>query len=418
MRDRVPHRPALHGLLALSLLFACSTLVVPTVSAQQSPIQYAYDELGRLVAVVDQDGNAAIYVYDAVGNIVSIQRVEAAGLPGRVAISFVSPAKGKTGTVVSILGKGFGASASQNSVSFNGTLATVSRAAVNRIITTVPPGATTGPITVTAPLGSAVSPLPFRVVGALALSPASTTLGVSGTQQFDATENGTATVDVIWAVNGIVGGDPGVGTISSGGLFTAPVTIDSLLTVTVGATSKDDAAVRATATVTLRPPVLTFLAAHPIGVQVADPGPRTVLAYGVGVQRAPDSAGLTVVASPVGVSPPTAQAFAGMSRVSVSVEPLITSVTPAAAVRGSTGLTLTMTGSGLAGVIGIDFLLNNAADAAITVANLSATPDGTQVAAVISIAATAAVGPRVVRIRSPAGTTTAVGAGGNVFTVQ
>jgi hypothetical protein len=107
-----------------------------------------------------------------------------------------------------------------------------------------------------------------------------------------------------------------------------------------------------------------------------------------------------------------------MSQVMVSLAPLITSVAPAAAPRGSTNLTLTMTGSGLAGVISLEFLLNYAPDAAFTVTNLTATSDGTQATAVISIASTAALGPRAVRIRAPAGTTTSAGAGGNVFTVQ
>ncbi len=31
------------------------------------PINYVYDDLGRLVAVIDKDGNAATYAYDAVG---------------------------------------------------------------------------------------------------------------------------------------------------------------------------------------------------------------------------------------------------------------------------------------------------------------------------------------------------------------
>jgi YD repeat-containing protein len=435
MADRSVLCRALPALLALSLSFVSALLPVAAASAQPPPIQYAYDELGRLVAVVDQDGNAAVYVYDAVGNILSIQRIDAASLPGHVAISFVSPGRGKAGTVVSILGKGFGGSAAQNSVAFNGTPATVAQAAPNRIITVVPAGATTGPITVTAPLGSAVSPQPFRVVGAIAISPTTASLSVSGTQQFAATDGGAATTNVIWAVNGIVGGDPGVGTISSQGLYTAPATIASLQTVTASATSKDDVALSAAATVTLRPPVPVFLAAHAVGVQVADPslrtllapgvgvqvadpGLRTLVAPGVGVQRDPGGAGLTVVAAEVGVSPPTPDAFAGVSPVSVSLEPLITSVSPASAVRGSVDLILAITGSGLAGAITIDFLLNNAPDTGITIVNLTAAPDGTQVAAQISIASTAVVGARVVQIRAPAGTTTAVGTGGNVLTVQ
>jgi hypothetical protein len=309
----------------------------------------------------------------------------------------------------------------------------VSSAAANRIIATVPAGATTGPITVTAPLGSAVSPQPFRVLGDLAVAPATASLGTTATQQFDATEGGAPTTNVTWAVNGVVGGDPGVGTISVQGLYTAPATIAALQTVTISATSKDDAAVVVTATVTLRPPAPAFLVARSVGVQVSDPSLRLlvapgvgvqvsdpdlrpVLASAVGVQRAPD--GLAVVAADVGVSLPESAAFSGVSLVSVSRAPVITSMSPAAEARGATNLTLTMTGSDLAGATSVDFLLNNVPDPNIAVVNLTATPDGTGATAVISIAAGAAVGARVVRIQAPAGTTTSVGAGGNVFTVQ
>src|SRR5712692_8917444 len=210
-------RTTLRGLLVLSL----ALMAHATLAAAQSPaIQYAYDELGRLVAVVDQQGNAAIYVYDAVGNMLAIQRFDAATLPG-VAITAVVPDRGKAGTVVSILGKGFGG-AGQNTVAFNGAGASVTQSSGNRIVTTVPAAATTGSITVTAPLGSAISPRPFRIVGVLAVTPLTATLGAGTTQPFVANEGGVETTNVIWSVDGLVGGDTGVGTISSQGLYAAP----------------------------------------------------------------------------------------------------------------------------------------------------------------------------------------------------
>lgn len=405
-------------LLGLLTLAVCVASPVGGASAQQPAVQYAYDELGRLVAVVDPDGNAAIYVYDAVGNLLSIQRVDAATLPDRVAITALVPGKGKAGTTVSVLGKGFSVNAGQNVVAFNGVVAAVAQASANRIITTVPPGATTGPVTVTAPLGSATSPGPFRIAGAIAVTPTTASLGVGGSQPFLATEDGVEATNVIWAVNGIVGGDPSVGIVSAQGLYVTPATIVSVRAVTVTATNKDDVTSAATSTVTLRPPIPAFLAALPIGVHVTDPELRLVVAPGVGVQRAPDGAGITIVAAAISVTPPQPDAFASVSPVSVNLEPLIASVSPAAAARGSASLTLTMTGSGLAGAIGLDLLLNQVADPAITVTNLTSALDGTEVTAQISIAATAVLGPRVVRIHASAGSTTAVGTGGNVLTVQ
>ena len=407
------HRPVFSQLLLLSLV-----LVVPAYRAEAQPpaIQYAYDELGRLQAVVDQQGNAAIYTYDAVGNMLSIQRVDAATLAG-VAITALVPDKGKAGTVVSILGKGFGGTG-QNAVAFNGAAAPVAQAFGNRIITTVPAGATTGPITVATPLGSAISPRPFRIVGALAVTPLTATLGQGATQQFVASDGGADTTNVLWSVDGLVGGDAAVGTISSQGLYVAPAAIVSTRTVMVTATSRDDTSLAANAVVTLRPPVPAFLAAASVGVQVADAGLRAVAAPGVGVRRAPDTDGITIVAAAIGVVQAVREAFSGVVLVSVSREPLITSLAPAAAARGATNLTLTITGSGLAEATSLEFLLNNAVDTAITAGNVTAAPDGTHLTAQVSIATTAALGPRVVRLRVPATATTSVGTGGNVFTVQ
>jgi YD repeat-containing protein len=409
----MPRRTTLGSLLVLSLALVAHA----TLAAAQSPaIQYAYDELGRLVAVVDQQGSAAVYVYDSVGNVLSIQRFDAATLPG-VAITAVVPDKGKAGTVVSILGKGFGG-AGQNTVAFNGAAAPVTLSSGNRIITTVPAGASTGPITVTTPLGSAISPRPFRIVGVLAVTPLTATLGAGATQQFVASEGEVETTNVLWSVDGLVGGEAGVGTISSQGLYVAPAAIPSPRTVAVTATSRDDASVAASAVVTLRPPAIVFLAANPLGVQVTDPGLRPVVASGVGVQRAPEADGLTIVADAISVESAVREAFAGTALVSVSKEPLITAVSPSTAVHGAINVTLTVTGSGLAETTALEFLLNNAVDTAVTVAGLTAAADGTQLTALISVSTSAAPGPRVVRARGPAGPTTSAGTGGNVFTVQ
>ena len=148
--------------------------------------------------------------------------------------------------------------------------------------------------------------------------------------------------------------------------------------MTVSATSKDDAALSATATVTLRPQVPAFLAAQAVGVQVSEPGPRTAPAPSVGVQRAADGAGLTVVAPQVGVSALQSTAFSSASLVSVIRAPLIASVSPASAARGAANLTLTITGSDLQGATVLDLLRNYVPDTAITVASLTATPDGTR----------------------------------------
>jgi YD repeat-containing protein len=42
--------------------------------------QYFYDELGRLAGVIDGQGQVAVYTYDAVGNLLSIQRFTTSGV--------------------------------------------------------------------------------------------------------------------------------------------------------------------------------------------------------------------------------------------------------------------------------------------------------------------------------------------------
>src|SRR2546426_4212539 len=140
--------------------FLFAALLVWPAPMQADQAQYFYDELGRLVGVVDGQGNVAVYTYDAVGNLISIQRFPAGGGGGTIGIFFVTPSSGLVGAQVTIEGFGFSSTPSANQVKFNGTTATVQSATANTITTTVPTGATTGPITVTNTNGTATSPHP------------------------------------------------------------------------------------------------------------------------------------------------------------------------------------------------------------------------------------------------------------------
>lgn len=144
------------------------------------PIQYVYDELGRLVAVIDSSGDTATYQYDAVGNILSISRQNSSQLG---IISF-TPRSGTAGTSVTINGTGFSPTASQDGVAFNGVSATVTSATATQIVATVPAAATTGPITVTIPSGSVSSATNFTIPtnsGAPTISGFTPTTGTPGT---------------------------------------------------------------------------------------------------------------------------------------------------------------------------------------------------------------------------------------------
>jgi YD repeat-containing protein len=136
----------------------------PAVAGQ---VTYVYDELGRLVSVIDPSGNAANYRYDAVGNILEIDRAGTS----TVSISEFTPRSGPIGTTVTIFGTGFSTTPSSNQVYFNGTQqATVTGATANQLTTTVP-GPASGKISVTTPSGSATSADTFTVTTTGSLGP-------------------------------------------------------------------------------------------------------------------------------------------------------------------------------------------------------------------------------------------------------
>ncbi len=148
--------------LRLTQCLLVAALLLWPVSAPGDQAQYFYDELGRLVGVIDGAGNVAVYTYDAVGNLLSVERFTT-GTTG-IGIFLVTPASGPVGIDVEIQGFGFSATPTANQVAFNGTPATVVSATSESIIATVPANATTGPVTVTNTNGSATSPQEFTVL--------------------------------------------------------------------------------------------------------------------------------------------------------------------------------------------------------------------------------------------------------------
>lgn len=83
-------------------------------------------------------------------------------IPPPSIINFNPPAT-SVGQLVTINGSGFNATAGNNLVKFNGTFATVNTATATQLVVTVPPGATDGPISVTANGQEAVTSTPFDV---------------------------------------------------------------------------------------------------------------------------------------------------------------------------------------------------------------------------------------------------------------
>ncbi|MBZ5630566.1 MAG: Ig-like domain-containing protein [Acidobacteriia bacterium] len=86
----------------------------------------------------------------------------------------------------------------------------------------------------------------------VSISPTTVTVPIGRTQQFAATVKNASNNGVTWQVNGIVGGNSSIGTITSGGLYTAPL---GATTVTVTVVSTADATQAASATVTVALPI-------------------------------------------------------------------------------------------------------------------------------------------------------------------
>lgn len=147
--------------VTIALLW-CALMFFLASRIQADQAQYFYDELGRLVGVVDGQNNAAVYQYDEVGNLLSIQRFGTNG--GSLGIFVITPGSSLVEKAVEIRGFGFTSPPASNQVSFNGTSALVLSGTSSSIIATVPSGATTGVVTVTNSNGSANSPQAFTVL--------------------------------------------------------------------------------------------------------------------------------------------------------------------------------------------------------------------------------------------------------------
>ncbi len=148
------------------------------VAVSGNDITYIYDERSRLVAVVTSS-EVATYSYDEVGNLTGITRGNAA----LVSVIEFTPNGGIVGTPVTIYGTGFSVTPGQNTVKFNGVTAAVTSSTATEIVTSVPAGATTGPISVTSPAGHASSSTSF-VIGepeAPTITGFTPTIGTAGT---------------------------------------------------------------------------------------------------------------------------------------------------------------------------------------------------------------------------------------------
>lgn len=90
------------GLMVIVPISVCLLLTRPLYADQA---QYLYDDQGRLTSVIDSTGALAVYNYDSVGNLLSIDRFTPPG--SGIGIYLTEPNTGAAATPVVIQGYGF-----------------------------------------------------------------------------------------------------------------------------------------------------------------------------------------------------------------------------------------------------------------------------------------------------------------------
>jgi hypothetical protein len=153
-------------------------------------------------------------------------------------ITSLLPTSGAVGMPLTIIGTNFGANLNTSTVTFNGIAATPTSWSGSSIAVPVPAGATTGNVVVTVG-GGASGGVSFTVVPVSVFPQLAAVVASTQTQQFTAfISSGTG---LSWSVDGVAGGNPTVGTISAGGLYSPPSTAGTH-TVTASVTTPTNSA--------------------------------------------------------------------------------------------------------------------------------------------------------------------------------
>lgn len=445
------HNTCADRIMLLSLcLFA---LALPLRAQQGGTSRYVYDDNGRLRAVLAPNGEANIYAYDAAGNITAIRRNTASTLE----ILGFSPREGIPGTQVTIIGTGFGAGV--NTVAFNGTTAQIVSVNAPLVVVTVPNGATTGPLSLTTPGGTANTALPFTIRG-ISLTPTTATIQSEETIQFAATVVVSGDQSVVWGVDGIEGGSATTGTITNAGLYTAPRLLPSqpAIVFRIRATSASNTQVfgEALATVKnpefIRPVFAQFVSVrngnpsnntplHSVAVSVRNGNPSNNTPFNsaaVSVRNGNPSNSTPLYSADVSVrngNPTNATPFysAAVSArngresnntplygipVSVTNGPAVSMIAPGQVSRGQ-ATNITLSGANLSGATTLTFfeIANGVFDTNITVSNLNVNGAGTTLTATLTISGGAALGRRVVIVTASGKSSPMTDTGANTIEV-
>lgn len=239
-----------------------------TVTGAPNTVTWSVNDIARGSTVVGKiDGNGQYVAPSVVPNpaVVTVRATSTASptssgtasiliipLPS---ITSVSPSPVTTGSfTLPVNGDGFD---SGSIVSFDGVaLATTFLSSITLTATGNAPAAKTSvPVVVNTADGEVSNTVFVNVTEpppvAISISPTNATVKIKRTRQFTATVQNTPNTSVIWKVNGIVGGNSTIGTISTSGLYRAPNSVPNPATVTVSATAAADQTKTATAVVAI-----------------------------------------------------------------------------------------------------------------------------------------------------------------------
>lgn len=149
------------GVAAVILLSCWPGASQAVALVPSNAIRYVYTPDSELSAVIKPEAEAALYNWDAAGNLSSITRKSST----KLSIIQLEPIKGAVGETINIWGTGFSTTPGNDTVKFHGTAATVTAATAYTLAVKVPSGATTGTVTVqTTTEGPVTSSQTFTVV--------------------------------------------------------------------------------------------------------------------------------------------------------------------------------------------------------------------------------------------------------------
>ena len=202
--------------------------------------------------------SASIAASDNWGMVLAAVKAAGGGGTGTTGptITSLSPASGPVGTSVTISGTNFGTSQETSKVTFNGTVASATNWSATSIVATVPTGATTGSVVVTAG-GVASNGVLFTVAAPTApptitTEPANQTVTAGQTATFAVAATGAGTLSYQWEKNGA----NVVGATASSYTTPATATTDSGSTFRVVVTDSAGSVMSNTATLTVNPAVV------------------------------------------------------------------------------------------------------------------------------------------------------------------